>query len=88
MIYPTWRERYLIPSRKAQEEMDNEGLDLRKVAELLNEAKPSGTKRSSGVFEMIVARGERSFKITVVESFQYSTGEVIHLITHVKSVKR
>ena len=83
----SWRGRRLVPSLSAQEEIDKEGLDLRGLAELLQDANQSPKRRRSGVSEYLTRRGRKSYKIVLAESMQRWSGEEVFLVIHVKSVK-
>jgi len=76
-----------VPSLSAQEEIDKEGLDLQRLAELLQDAKPSPKRRRSGVLEYLVRRGKKSYKIVLADSMQQWSKEEVLLVIHVKSVK-
>lgn len=83
IIFPEWGRKRLVPTKSAQNEMDFLGFDLWEVANMLENGQDCGRRRKEGVCEVCFDRGNKTIRIVCAESLQYSTKEVVWLVTHV-----
>lgn len=72
----------LIPSKSALKELVEYGLTLEDCKHILEEGYPAPRKRAKTTIEQWLDRGNKTYNIVVVKSYNHFYGEDVYLITH------
>ncbi len=72
----------LIPSKAAAEELAKYGLMIQSCKKILEEGYDAPRKRAKDTEEKWLDRGNKTYNVVVVRSFNYMYNEDVWLITH------
>jgi hypothetical protein len=79
-----WRGKFLRPSKHAFKEMDDLGMDLYDVRDVLDYGYDcSKGRRAKGTIERCIRKHKKIIRVVVVESYAYDINDSIWLIKHV-----
>ncbi len=88
MIDLKYKGLILIPSKSAAREMIKHGLMIIDCKEILENGYNAPRKRSENIEEKWVDRGNKTYNVVIVKSFNYFYKEEVYLIMHVGKFTR
>ena len=82
MIASRYEGLRLIPSKSAMRELMKYGSTLENCKDILEEGYPVPRRRAKGTIEQWLDRGDKTYNVVVVNSYNYFYGENVYLVTH------